>query len=184
MAYQSNSAVAESSASQTGAQALPVEPRRPLFPPIMNGYAQLGKQGFRICGETEQDHLYHVDIHSGYSLSGPLGSRPGVVLHQGLDTKTPILAAAGYESQGSARIYAFDNQTVVLMPSLLPAAERTSEFITEQMPATVRGEQVARLIKGRRDNVRSLSGESLRRVSLRQLQRAGLNLYGCCLHLL
>ncbi|KAH6627178.1 hypothetical protein B0J18DRAFT_489927 [Chaetomium sp. MPI-SDFR-AT-0129] len=144
MTHQSheNSARAESSTFQTGAQALPIEPGRLLFPPVMNGYAQWGKQGFNICGGTEKDRLYHIDIHSGYSRSGPLGSRPGVVLHQGMDTKTPILAAAGYDSQFSARLYSFNNQTAVLMPSLLPAAERTSEFDTEQMPATVRGEQV------------------------------------------
>ncbi|KAK4140618.1 uncharacterized protein C8A04DRAFT_14786 [Dichotomopilus funicola] len=144
MAHQGNenSAHAESSTSQTVTQALPIEARRPLFPPVMNGYGQWGKQrGFNLCGETEKDRLHHVAMHSGYGRSEPLGSRPGVVLHQGMDTKTPILAAAGYDSQFSARLYSF-NQTVVLMPSLLPAAERTSEFDTEQMPATVRGEQV------------------------------------------
>jgi hypothetical protein len=112
----------------------------PPFPAVMNAHGQWGKlKSFNLCGATEQDRLYHVDIHTGYRGRPPLGTRPGVVLHAGMSSKAPVLAAAAYDSQWSARIYSFNGESVILMPSLLPATARTSNFVTGKMTAFVRG---------------------------------------------
>ncbi|KAK4033674.1 hypothetical protein C8A01DRAFT_19413 [Parachaetomium inaequale] len=111
---------------------------RHAFPPIMNAYGQWTKlKSFNLCGATEKDRLYQVSLHTGYSASAPLGTRPGVLLHNGMSSKDPVLAAAGYDSQAS--FYSFNNQSVVLMPPLPGAAARAGDFVTEQMPAVIRG---------------------------------------------
>ncbi|KAK4040416.1 hypothetical protein C8A01DRAFT_46230 [Parachaetomium inaequale] len=126
-----------------GAMGTAITSPHPPFPVVMNAYGQWGKlKSFNLCGATEQDRLCHVDIHTGYSGKTPLGTRPGVVLHYGMSSKAPILAAAGYDSQWSASILSFNSESVILMPSLLPATARTSNFVTEKMPAFVRGGQV------------------------------------------
>ncbi|KAH6838492.1 hypothetical protein B0I37DRAFT_439562 [Chaetomium sp. MPI-CAGE-AT-0009] len=96
----------------------------PPFPAIMNAYGQWGKiRGFNLCGATEKDRLCHVEMHTGYSGNPPLGTRPGVVLHHGKDSKAPVLAAAGYDSYRAASSYAFNNKSVILMPPLLSGGE-------------------------------------------------------------
>jgi hypothetical protein len=104
----------------------------------MNAYGQWTKlKAFNLCGATEKDRLYQVSLHTGYSASAPLGTRPGVLLHNGMSSKDAVLAASGYDSQAS--FYSFNNQSVVLMPPL-PGAAVLGEFVTEQMPAIVRGD--------------------------------------------
>jgi hypothetical protein len=110
----------------------------------MNAYAQWGQfKSFNICGATEEDRLYLVEVHTGYSASGPLGRRPGVLLHNGTSKKDPILAAAGDESQFAARAYSFNNESIILMPPLRGStAAQTGDFVTERMRASVSSGQV------------------------------------------
>ncbi|KAH6635953.1 hypothetical protein F5144DRAFT_628057 [Chaetomium tenue] len=72
----------------------------PSFPPTLNAYGQWGKiRSFNPCGATEDHRLCHVEVHTGYSGKPPLGTRPGVVLYNGKDSKAPVLAAACYDSE-------------------------------------------------------------------------------------
>jgi len=110
------------------------------FPPVMNAYyiyelSVAALKTFKLCGATESDFLYSIEVHSGYSMSGPLGSRPGVILHNGTSRKHPILAASGDESQTSSAVYAFNPRSVVLMPPLHPSPRPTTphDMVTEVM---------------------------------------------------
>jgi hypothetical protein len=70
------------------------------FPSVMNAHFQwMAIKTFNLCGATQHDRLYVVEMHTGYSGKGPLGLKAGIMLHNGLSTKDPILAVAGDESQ-------------------------------------------------------------------------------------
>lgn len=59
-------------------------------------------------------------------------SSPGIYLHNGLDKKCSIVAAAGDVSQWAARPYAFNPHTIVMLPPINPRAA-TSSFVREHM---------------------------------------------------
>ncbi|KAI2462984.1 hypothetical protein F4781DRAFT_418104 [Annulohypoxylon bovei var. microspora] len=107
-------------------------PYRP-FPSLMKAYYQwslLGIKVFNLCGPSgEHERLFAVEQHTGYSFSGPLGIRPGMILYNGTSTKDRILAAAGDESQMGARPYAFNPNTIILLPPRVPG----SKFMVREM---------------------------------------------------
>lgn len=62
------------------------------FPPVMNAYYEWQSiKTFNLCGATMEDRLCVVEMHTGYSGSSPLGLKPGLLLHNGMSTKDPIL---------------------------------------------------------------------------------------------
>ncbi|KAI3319434.1 hypothetical protein HD806DRAFT_525433 [Xylariaceae sp. AK1471] len=75
----------------------------------MKAYNHLSIEGlttFYFCGESKEDRLYAVKLqHPGFrenapwglGTKAPLGDRPGLFLHSGPSTRTPIAAAAGDE---------------------------------------------------------------------------------------
>ncbi len=71
---------------------------------------------FFICSETEQEKLFCVEIHLGYSKKGYLGHRPGYYLHGGPSPDDPVVAAIGYESIMASRIAEFNSDSIVVMP--------------------------------------------------------------------
>jgi len=128
-----------SKASPTGLTG-PFVPYRP-FPPVMNAYyiyefSVNSAKTIKLCGEKESDFLYRIEVHTGYSMSGPLGSRPGVILHNGTSRKDPLLAAAGDESQTSSTIYGMNPRSIVLMPRMhLGPGATTNDLFNEMMLA-------------------------------------------------
>ncbi|KAK7943121.1 uncharacterized protein PG986_012234 [Apiospora aurea] len=110
-------------------------PYRP-FPRVMNFYSQMNLSGLKyahLCGDKKEDRLFVFGVHTGYSGSTPLGSRPGLILHNGLGHKDPILAGACDESQWAARVYAFDLKSSILLPPVeaVPGArDMVSELMT------------------------------------------------------
>jgi hypothetical protein len=88
-----------------------------------------------LCGETARDRLFYVDFHTGLSGSGPLGTRPGILIRNGPSGKSPVLAAAGYLSAAAARASTFDPDSVIMVPDLGPQAS-AAELVTETMGAT------------------------------------------------
>ncbi|OBT40529.1 hypothetical protein VE00_08985 [Pseudogymnoascus sp. WSF 3629] len=107
------------------------------FPPVMNAYYQWpSTKTYNLCGATKEDRLCVVEIHAGLSGSSPLGFKAGVLLHNGMSTKDPILAAAGDESLFAGRIYAFNSNSVIMLPPLETRASHRA-MITEIMrPST------------------------------------------------
>ncbi|KFX89845.1 hypothetical protein V490_06781 [Pseudogymnoascus sp. VKM F-3557] len=104
------------------------------FPPVMNAYCEWNVlKSFNLCGATKEDRLYVVDIHTGYSAKGPLGSKAGIILHNGLSTKDPILAAAGDESMFAAHIFAFNVNSIIMLPPLEDDRARHRAMTTEMM---------------------------------------------------
>ncbi|OJD17689.1 hypothetical protein AJ78_02214 [Emergomyces pasteurianus Ep9510] len=68
----------------------------------MNAYYQWAPPAmktFFLCGASKEERLYAVQVDAGYSNKTILGTRPGLVLHNGKSSKDPILAAAGEDSQ-------------------------------------------------------------------------------------
>jgi len=113
------------------------------FPTLMCTSADWGQlMAFNLCGATPDDRLYLVEAHLGYSGKPPLGTRPGLLLHNGMSKNNPVLAAAGDKSQFAARAYSFCNDSLVLMPplpdaGLSPAAD--GGLVTEWLRASVNG---------------------------------------------
>lgn len=113
---------------------------------MVNAYYQLSLAGlkkFFICGGREEDRICLVDVHTGYSCKPPLGSRPGVHLHRGPSPEDPVLAAAGDESRFSARVYALDNTSVILLPPLEDQKNNSQQVVNEPMQARSAGGAVS-----------------------------------------
>jgi len=108
------------------------------LPPVINAYAQHFKS-LNLCGTNEHDHLYTVELHTGYRDTTPLGKRPGLLLHNGKSNKDPILAAAGDESRHATRAYAFNLKSIILIPPLEPTDD-SEALITESMHARTSGD--------------------------------------------
>ncbi|KAK7931822.1 hypothetical protein PG985_002534 [Apiospora marii] len=116
-------------------------PYRP-FPRIMNFYSQMNLSGLKyahLCGATKEDQLFVFGVHTGYSGSTPLGTRPGLILYNGLSHKDPILAGACDESQWAARVYAFNLKSVILLPPV-EALPGSQEMVSELMMTTTNDE--------------------------------------------
>ena len=123
----------KSKTQQLGTTDTDIASQRHPFPAVMNFYSHWGqfKTG-DLCGATEADRLYLVEVHTGYSGSGPLGTKPGLLLHNGMSKTDPILAAAGATSQWGARVYSFTNESIILMPLV----GHTEDFVQERMRAS------------------------------------------------
>ncbi|KAI6089776.1 hypothetical protein F4821DRAFT_256779 [Hypoxylon rubiginosum] len=110
------------------------------FPPSMNmSYSWL--KTLYICGASRDERLYAVEVHTGYSGRLPLGTRPGLILHNGTSTKDPILAAVGDESQMAARFYTFNLNSVLLLPPLSGRKASPGNLVTEGMRARTLGDR-------------------------------------------
>ena len=123
----------KSKTQQLGVTDTAIASRRHPFPATMNFYSHWDqfKTG-DLCGTTEADRLYLVEVHTGYSGSGPLGTRPGLLLHNGMAKTDPILAAVGATSQWGARVASFTNESIILMPLV----GHTEDFVQERMRAS------------------------------------------------
>lgn len=81
-------------------------------------YTLKGLYTFFLCGVTPNDRLYLVETHRGATVKPPLGLRTGAVLHNGLDTHDPIVAATG---ENDAGVYAYrskdlNTSSVLIVP--------------------------------------------------------------------
>lgn len=65
-----------------------------------------------------------------------------MILHNGMSSKVPILAAVGDESQLGARVYRFCLESIILMPPLRPVVHVENDLVAEQMHARTSGDNV------------------------------------------
>ncbi|RMJ23656.1 hypothetical protein PHISP_05475 [Aspergillus sp. HF37] len=73
------------------------------FPPASHErlYSQWTKwKSLNLRGAGPNNRLCLIAFQIGHSGKAPLGFRNGILLHDGMSTKDPILAAAGDESEG------------------------------------------------------------------------------------
>ncbi|KLJ10018.1 hypothetical protein EMPG_14574 [Blastomyces silverae] len=113
------------------------------FPSTMQAYYQWSPPAmktFFLCGASKDDRLYAVQTHAGYRKKSLLGTRPGLILHNGKSSKDPILAAAGEEPQRATSTYEFNLNSVIQLPPLQPGA---GNFTTEIMRGAVTDDHVA-----------------------------------------
>lgn len=121
----------------------PFVPNRP-FPPLMTAYYiyELSLQTFkyfRLCSGTDKtDVLLTCEMCTGFIPRSPLGTRPGIILHNGPTKDAPVLAAAGAESQRAAQYLAFNPRSVVLVPPLRAAPGATARDMTTTTMRAVR----------------------------------------------
>lgn len=116
-------------------------PYRP-FPRVMNFFSQMTLSGLKyahLCGDTKEDQLFVFGVHTGYSGSKPLGTRPGLILYNGVGHKDPILAGACDESQWAARVYAFNLKSIILLPPV-DGTTGSKEMVSELMTTTTNDE--------------------------------------------
>ncbi|KAK6855338.1 hypothetical protein PG995_008870 [Apiospora arundinis] len=112
------------------------------FPRAMNVYSQMSISGLKyahLCGTAKEDQLFVFGVHTGYSGSTPLGTRPGLILYNGRSHKDPILAGAYDESQWASRVYAFSLKSIILLPPL-EAVSDSKEMVSELMTTTTNAE--------------------------------------------
>lgn len=93
------------------------------FPPVMNLYANYSfllsaLKSLKLCGATEDDFLYLVEYHLGYTPRGPLNFGRGYYLRNGTSFRDPVLAATGEDFPIPFFISLFDTDTVVKLPPL------------------------------------------------------------------
>ncbi|KAI1277661.1 hypothetical protein F5Y07DRAFT_82271 [Xylaria sp. FL0933] len=90
------------------------------FPPVMKVYYQwniAGLYSFHVCGANQQDRLFAVKVHTGYSLKKPLYEKQGLYLYNGPTTDHPFLAAVGDDS-GILRNLPVNNNSRIYLPAL------------------------------------------------------------------
>ena len=89
------------------------------FPLVMNAYYLWASlTTFNLWGEKDNDRLYVVAMHTGFSMKQQLGAMPGGLLpHHGKSKKDPLLAAAGPEAKF---FRTFNNKSIILLPPLEP----------------------------------------------------------------
>lgn len=103
------------------------------FPASMSASATWTQwKTFHLSDATTNEPIFFVDVHTGYSRKPPLGSRPGLNLHNGKAATDPILAAVGDESHITAKTSSFNSKSVILLPALDPGANST-RMDTERM---------------------------------------------------
>ncbi|KAF4879358.1 hypothetical protein CGCSCA1_v001552 [Colletotrichum siamense] len=135
-----------------------------------------GIKTFYLCGASRDNRLFIVEINTGFSRKPPLGSRPGILLRNGTDSKHPIIAAAGDESEFAARAFAFNSTTNIFLSPLEPRAN-LHDLDTETMRASVSGEQAAFLFSielARSSNANVSSGGSWRKGKTMRKSRTSL----------
>lgn len=108
-------------------------PYRP-FPASMELYANWDISKPRIWHIREtgsRERLFAVQQHTGLSGRGPLLSAPGSYIYNGPETSDGILAAIGDESMASARVLAFNSNSVIMLPPIEPTG--TNRFTNTKM---------------------------------------------------
>lgn len=110
------------------------------FPSIMNLYGNFSGilealKTQKLCGATENDILYLVEVHYGYTTRGPLHFGQGLYLRNGATTKDPILAAAGDELPIPYLIKLFDPKTAIKLPPL-DTEKNPRDMVTEILRAS------------------------------------------------
>ncbi|KAH8664241.1 hypothetical protein BX600DRAFT_512296 [Xylariales sp. PMI_506] len=128
----------------TGADAAPARsaPLTPhaTFPPLMKIYYELSLSGlktFYVCGATDQERLYAIDVHTGYSMKRPLGGRAGLHLHNGVTKSAPVIAATGNTFPIETRMSLRPLESIMLIPAL-PSSTGAEVFAVETLKAGTR----------------------------------------------
>ncbi|KAK3906134.1 hypothetical protein C8A05DRAFT_12111 [Staphylotrichum tortipilum] len=93
------------------------------FPPVMNLYVNYSflfstLKSYKLCGATENDFIYLVEYHLGYTPRGPLNFGRGLYLRNGTSFTDPILTATGEEFPIPLLVSLFDPDTIVKLPPL------------------------------------------------------------------
>ncbi|GAB1309931.1 hypothetical protein MFIFM68171_00141 [Madurella fahalii] len=90
---------------------------------------------FKLCGATEDDFLYLVEAHYGFTPRGPLHFGPGYYLRNGTSLKSPILAATGDEFLLPFLVQLFRPKTAVKLPPL-DQEKNPRDMVTEIVRST------------------------------------------------
>ncbi|KAI0117819.1 hypothetical protein GGR51DRAFT_500240 [Nemania sp. FL0031] len=99
------------------------------LPRIISAYHKFQLKNFSTfyyCGRSKHDRLYAVELqHLQVGGKAPLGARPGLFLHGGPSTSSPIVAATGDEMRERYNKYVHGgpNSDIILVGSPNPAYE-------------------------------------------------------------
>ncbi|OAA65307.1 hypothetical protein SPI_02094 [Niveomyces insectorum RCEF 264] len=114
------------------------------FPTVMNIYSSWSHpKHFYICGDTKDEKLFYIEIHTGVSGKGLLGNAHGYEFHRGPTKEDPVVAAVGYESYQAASMYQFNSDSVVVLPPYDPYNPKSTFMTAEKMPASTTPEKRA-----------------------------------------
>ncbi|KAK4196852.1 hypothetical protein QBC40DRAFT_286566 [Triangularia verruculosa] len=110
------------------------------FPAVMNLHSNFSGvvnalKSLKLCGATEDDFLYLVEAHYGFTPRGPLNFGPGYYLRNGTSLKSPILAATGDEYPMPPFIQLFRPKTAVKLPPL-DQEKNPRDMVTEVVRST------------------------------------------------
>ncbi|KAK4038182.1 hypothetical protein C8A01DRAFT_17692 [Parachaetomium inaequale] len=115
------------------------------FPPVMNLYGNLSGivsalTTLKLCGASESDLVYLVELHFGFTPRGPLNFGRGYYLRNGTTMQDPVLAAAGDNFPLPLVVSLFSSETVVLLPPL-DTEKNPRDMVTEVMRSSASKEQ-------------------------------------------
>ncbi|KAI1879027.1 hypothetical protein JX265_003204 [Neoarthrinium moseri] len=103
--------------------------RRPIPSALTAKTSSMISKTIYLCEETSEELLFVVDVHTGYSGTGPLGLRPGIILYDGTSKKKDaLLAAAGYMNRWHVLALSVDSR--IFLPPVMP--EKTSTSLTKE----------------------------------------------------
>ncbi|KAL2132206.1 hypothetical protein VTI74DRAFT_4093 [Chaetomium olivicolor] len=119
------------------------------FPRVMNlylNYTSLSFKTLSLCGASQSDLLYLVELHFGYTPRGPLNFGQGFYLRNGTTTKDPILAAAGDEFPLPMLSVFFVSKAIIMLPPV-DEEKNPRDVVREEVRAVRRkGEQGERVV--------------------------------------
>ncbi|KAL2195533.1 hypothetical protein P885DRAFT_70174 [Corynascus similis CBS 632.67] len=107
------------------------------FPAVMNLHSNFSGvvnalKTFKLCGATEDEFLYLVEAHYGFTPRGPLHFGPGYYLRNRTSLKSPILAATEEEFPLPFFVQLFRPKTAVKLPPL-DQEKNPRDMVTEMV---------------------------------------------------
>ena len=101
-------------------------PSRP-FPSSIHAHGEISRgKTFLLADATTGEDFFCIEIHTGIGGSRPLENRQGVILHDGLSKRDPIIAAAGDVNPIRAPVPQLSRRSIIFTPPLEPGKNHPS----------------------------------------------------------
>lgn len=90
-----------------------------------------------LTDDSNEETVFAVEIHTGFSGAAPLGLRPGVLLYDGPSKQDRLIGAASWHTFMSPSFYTFSIRSDLLLPPLVSGGGDSTNLVHEIMTARV-----------------------------------------------